>query len=74
MPTFVRPRRTVDQARLSTRTQIASNEGKLEALKGALETADVNLRYGTIRAPISGRIGDTLVPVGGLVTPTSAQP
>jgi membrane fusion protein (multidrug efflux system) len=64
----------VDQARLSTRTQIASNEGKLEALKGALETADVNLRYGTIRAPISGRIGDTLVPVGGLVTPTSAQP
>jgi membrane fusion protein (multidrug efflux system) len=32
------------------------------------------LQYGTIQAPISGLIGDTLVPVGGLVTPNSAQP
>ena len=64
----------VDQTSLSTRTQIASMEGKVEALKGALRTADINLQYATIRAPISGRVGDTLVPVGGLVTPTSAQP
>jgi membrane fusion protein (multidrug efflux system) len=67
-------RANVDQAKLSTRTQIAGNEGRQEALKGALETAELNLRYGTIRAPISGRIGDTLVPVGGLVTPSSLQP
>jgi len=64
----------VDQTTLSTRTQIASMEGKVEALKGALKTADINLQYATIRAPISGRIGDTLVPVGGLVTPSSPQP
>ena len=34
----------------------------------------MNLEYATIRAPISGRIGDSLVQVGGLVTRTSAQP
>lgn len=64
----------VDQATLSTRTQIASMEGKVESLKGAQRTADLNVQYATVRAPISGRIGDTLVPVGGLVAPNSPQP
>jgi membrane fusion protein (multidrug efflux system) len=39
-----------------------------------LRTAELNLQYGTICSPIDGRIGDTLVPIGGLVTPTSPQP
>jgi membrane fusion protein (multidrug efflux system) len=64
----------VDQTALSTRTQIASTAGKVESNKGALHTAELNLEYGTIRAPIGGGIGDTLVPVGGLVSPTAAQP
>src|ERR1017187_1304553 len=64
----------VEQAALSTRTQIASTEGRVESNKGALNTAELNLEYGTIRAAIGGRIGDSLVPVGGLVTPTAAQP
>ena len=64
----------VDQARLSTRTQIASTEGKVEALRGAVRTAQINLDYATIKAPINGLSGDTLVPVGGLVNATSAQP
>lgn len=64
----------VEQTTLSTRTQISSMEGKVEALKGALNSAQLNVEYATIRAPISGRIGDTLVPVGGLVTPSSTQP
>lgn len=64
----------VDQTRLSTRTQIASVEGRVEALRGALRTTTLNLEYATIRAPISGLIGDTLVPVGGLVTSNSQQP
>jgi membrane fusion protein (multidrug efflux system) len=64
----------VDQTRLSTSTQIASNQGKVESLRGALENAKLNLEYGTIHAPIGGLVGDTLVPVGGLVTPGSAQP
>lgn len=64
----------VEQARLSTKTQIQGVEGKVESLRGALSNARLNLDYGTIRAPISGLAGDTLVPVGGLVTPTSNQP
>jgi membrane fusion protein (multidrug efflux system) len=65
---------TVEQTRLTTETQVQSTEGKANAQRGALETARLNLQYGTIQAPISGLIGDTLVPVGGLVTPNSAQP
>jgi membrane fusion protein, multidrug efflux system len=65
---------TVEQARLTTQTQVQSTEGKVGAQRGALATAQLNLQYGTIVAPISGLIGDTLVPVGGLVNPNSAQP
>jgi membrane fusion protein (multidrug efflux system) len=64
----------VEQTSLSTRTQIDAMQGKMEALRGALRTAELNLEYATIRAPISGRAGDTLIPVGGLVTPNSPQP
>jgi len=64
----------VDQARLSTRTQIASTQGKVEALRGAVRANELNVEYATIQAPISGLIGDTLVPVGGLVNATSPQP
>ena len=39
-----------------------------------MRTAELNLQYGTVRAPIGGRIGDSLLPIGGLVTPNSAQP
>lgn len=65
---------TVEQASLSTRTQIDSMKAKVEAQQAALNSAELNLQYGTILAPIAGRIGDTLVPVGGLVTPGSGQP
>jgi membrane fusion protein (multidrug efflux system) len=64
----------VEQATLSARTQIDSMQAKAEAQQAALQAAELNLEYGTIRAPIGGRIGDTLVPVGGLVTPASPQP
>jgi membrane fusion protein, multidrug efflux system len=64
----------VDQAALSTRTQMDATKAKVESLKAALLTAELNLQYGTIRAPIDGRIGDSMIPVGGLVTPNSSQP
>jgi membrane fusion protein (multidrug efflux system) len=64
----------VDQARLSTRTQIEAMAAKVEAQRAALAAAELNLQYGTIRAPIGGRVGDTLIPVGGLVTRNSPQP
>ena len=64
----------VEQTRLSASTQIQSTEGKLQAQRGALETAQLHLQYGTITAPSSGIIGDTLVPVGGMVSANSSQP
>lgn len=65
---------TVEQARLTTQTQVQSAEGRLQQQRGALTTASLNVEYGTVRAPVAGRIGDTLAPVGGLVTANSAQP
>ena len=64
----------VEQNRLSTRAQIDTAEAQVDSNRALLRTAELNLEYATIRAPISGRIGDTLVPVGGLVTKTSLQP
>ena len=64
----------VEQNTLSTRTQIAATLAKMESLKAAVETAELNLQYGTIRARIDGRVGESLLPVGGLVTPNSPQP
>jgi membrane fusion protein (multidrug efflux system) len=64
----------VEQVRLATETQVQSTQGKVQAQRGALETATLNVKYGTIVAPISGLVGDTLVPVGGLVNPNATQP
>lgn len=64
----------VEQVGLATSTQIQAVEGQLESLRGALQTAKLNLEYATIRAPISGLVGDTTVNVGGLVNPASAEP
>lgn len=64
----------VEQARLSTSTQVGSVGGQAQANRALLRTAQLNLEYATIKAPISGRIGDSLLQVGGLVTRTSPQP
>ena len=55
-------------------TQLQSIQGKVTAQRGALESAILNVEYGTIHAPISGMIRDTSVTVGGLVNPNAAQP
>lgn len=64
----------VEQTRLSTKAQIDTSQAQLDTNKAALRTSELNLEYATIHAPISGRIGDSLVQVGGLVTSTSPQP
>ena len=64
----------VEQARLQTRAQIDSTQAQADSTKAQLATAQLNLDYSTIKAPISGRIGDSLLQIGGLVTKTSAQP
>ena len=62
----------MEQNRLSTRSQIDTTQAQVEANSALLRTAELNLEYATIRAPISGRIGDSLIQVGGLVTRNSA--
>ena len=64
----------VEQNRLSTRSQIDTTQAQVEANRALLRTAELDLEYATIRAPIGGRIGDSLIQVGGLVTRTSTQP
>jgi membrane fusion protein, multidrug efflux system len=64
----------VEQATLSTATQIQSTEGRVESQRAALRNARLNLEYATIKAPIAGLIGDTMVPVGGVVNPAAQQP
>lgn len=64
----------VEQTRLSTRIQIETSAAQLEANQALLKTAQLNLEYATVAAPISGRIGDSTVQVGSLVTKNSTQP
>jgi membrane fusion protein (multidrug efflux system) len=48
------------------------NEAELLADKAAIETAQLNLGYAKVTAPISGRIGKALVTEGALVSATEA--
>src|SRR6202158_1346407 len=53
---------------------VVARKATVEANRAMLRTTELNLEYATIRAPIGGRVGDSLLQVGGLVTKTSAQP
>lgn len=64
----------VEQNTVSTKTQIASARAQLESARAQLRTAELDLEYATIKAPIAGRIGDTLIQVGGLVSRSSPSP
>lgn len=64
----------VEQARLSTKSQIDTAQGQVESTKAQLRTAELNLEYASINAPISGLVGDSLIQVGGLVTKNSTLP
>ncbi len=64
----------VEQNRLSTRSQIDTAAAQVDAQRALLRTAELNLEYSTIHAPIGGRIGDSLIPVGGLVSKNSTSP
>lgn len=54
---------------------VASNkqaEADLASAKAAVQLARINMDYATVRAPISGRIGQSLVTEGALVSQTEA--
>ncbi|HEU0120629.1 MAG TPA: efflux RND transporter periplasmic adaptor subunit [Bryobacteraceae bacterium] len=64
----------VQQIRLSTKAQLDTARAQVASNTALLRTAELNLEYATIKAPISGRIGDSVVQIGGLVNPAAAQP
>src|SRR2546428_8739191 len=71
------PRQDLDNAlaaRQAAEAAVLSRHATVEANRAILRTAELNLEYATIRAPISGRVGESLLQVGGLVTRTSPQP
>ena len=71
------PKQDLDNAvaaRQAAEAAVTARRATAEANRAILRTAELNLEYATIRAPISGRIGDSLLQVGGLVTKTSPQP
>ena len=51
---------------------LGQNEAELLAAKAAVQTAELNLGYAQVTAPISGRIGKALVTEGALVSATEA--
>ena len=65
---------SVEQTRLQTRTNIDAAAAQVEANRALLRTAELNLGYANITAPVSGRIGDSLIQVGGLVSKSATQP
>ena len=52
----------------SAQSAIAAAEAAIQQAAAACETARINLRYATIKAPISGRIGTSTVTDGAIVT------
>src|SRR2546422_2815345 len=61
-------------ARQAGEAAVEARKATLEANRAVLRTAELNLEYATIRAPISGRIGESLLQIGGLVAKTSPAP
>lgn len=53
---------------------VAISDAEILAAKAALATAELNLSYATVTAPISGRIGKALVTEGALVGQGEATP
>src|SRR5262249_48897685 len=49
-------------------------EGNLEAAKAALQTAQLNLDWTQVRAPVSGRVGRIEITVGNLVAAGPGAP
>lgn len=49
-------------------------KARVARAKAALETAEINLNYTSIKAPVSGKIGRSTVTQGALVTANQASP
>src|SRR3546814_1294196 len=54
--------------------QARGAEAAVKQQQAALESAQVNLKFTTVPAPITGRIGRSLFTVGALVTSSQTEP
>ena len=69
----LREANAISQQDFVNATSAAAQAGAdVAAAKAAVQTAQLNLDYATVTAPISGRIGQALVTEGALVTSTEA--
>ena len=69
----LREANAISQQDFVNATSSAAQAGAdVAAAKAAVQTAQLNLDYATVTAPISGRIGQALVTEGALVTSTEA--
>lgn len=64
----------VDQTRLRAKTDIELAKAQVDASAAALRTAELDMGYTTITSPVSGRVGESIVQVGGLVSKSSPAP
>jgi multidrug efflux system membrane fusion protein len=62
------------EQRDTARATVAALEGTLAADRAAVENAEVQLQYATIRAPIQGRTGALMVTAGNLVRANDQTP
>src|SRR4029453_5360486 len=62
------------QTKLTQRTQIALAAAELESARASLRLAELNLGYTDIRAPVTGRIGESDAFVGSLASKTPSKP
>lgn len=66
------PKGNISQSEFDALTSIKlGSEAELEAANAQLNVAQVNLSYTNIEAPISGRISESYVSIGDLVSPSS---
>ncbi|MCQ8239961.1 efflux RND transporter periplasmic adaptor subunit [Rhizosaccharibacter radicis] len=59
------------QAYDNAQAQQGANAGQVLTAEGDLQSAEINLAYTEIRAPVDGRISETSVNEGNVVTPSS---
>ncbi len=67
--------RTISQSDLDQRqSNVADAEAQVRAARAALTTAQLDLSYTELRAPVSGRVGKLDITVGNLVAAGSSSP
>ena len=67
--------RTISQSELDTRQNaVAEAEASLRTAKAGLQSAELELGYTKVRAPVAGRVGRIEITVGNLVAAGSSAP